>query len=189
VFRRGEFCVEDGAKHLLVLSITREFVDRGTRRNRRSAWSSPRKHRAEQRLIACCRSSVKYGSGGRNGCLWMAAGLLLCAASSGGAERPPVSLFSTARGTLQRFQPRGCFGEEARSGIPSLAFETATASESSELYAQRHEAMNGRPILRPGAVVVSSPVMRTLNVLLPRGTTLLRRNPNARRDPLEVDGW
>lgn len=55
-----------------------------------------------------------------------------------------------------------------------------------ESRAQQIEAMNGTPLLRPGASLApaSSPIKRAFDLLLPPGKPLLSKNPNARRNSL-----
>jgi hypothetical protein len=62
---------------------------------------------------------------------------------------------------------------------------TESALTESVLHAERFERMNGRPFLesRGGAP------KRFFDRLPLSGGALLSRNPNARRNPLEVDGW
>ena len=55
----------------------------------------------------------------------------------------------------------------------------------SELHAERFEWMNERPMLQSREMAPR----RWLDRLPLSGGALLSKNPNARRNPLEVDGW
>ena len=101
---------------------------------------------------------------------------------------PPLHLLAVRRATLQ--PPSALVAESTnRSEVTEFRIQTAKAREAPELYIQRHEAMKGRSPLRTPAPVSSSRFVRTLDALLPAKSTLFGKNPNARRDPLDVDGW
>jgi hypothetical protein len=71
-----------------------------------------------------------------------------------------------------------------------FALETRSEETSVEVRVQQIEAMNGGPIMRLGGGAGSSGgsrgVGRALEFLLPKGSSLLSKNPNARRDPLRI---
>jgi hypothetical protein len=71
-----------------------------------------------------------------------------------------------------------------------FVLETPSDDASVEVRVQQIEAMNGGPIMRLGGGAGSSGgsrgVGRALDFLLPKGSSLLSRNPNARRDPLRM---
>lgn len=70
-----------------------------------------------------------------------------------------------------------------------FVLETPKEQASVELRVQQIETMNGRTMMRSGIGAGSSgrpKVGRALDFLLPKGRTLLSRNPNARRDPLRM---
>ena len=60
-----------------------------------------------------------------------------------------------------------------------------TALSESAVHAERFERMNERPILQSREAAPK----RFLDRLPLSGGALLSKNPNARRNPLEVDGW
>ena len=66
----------------------------------------------------------------------------------------------------------------------SAAFTEMPLSED-ELHAKRFERMNERPILQSSGEAPK----RFLDRIPFSGGALLSKNPNARRNPLEVDGW
>jgi hypothetical protein len=66
----------------------------------------------------------------------------------------------------------------------SAEFTESTQTES-VLHAERFERMNGRPFLESRGAAPR----RFFDRLPLSGGALLSRNPNARRNPLEVDGW
>jgi hypothetical protein len=66
----------------------------------------------------------------------------------------------------------------------SAEFGEGPLSESA-LHAERFEWMNERPMLQSRKMEP----LRFLDRLPLRGGALFSRNPNARRNPLEVDGW
>jgi hypothetical protein len=71
-----------------------------------------------------------------------------------------------------------------------FVLETPSEETSVEVRAQQIEAMNGAPIMRVGGKAGTSGgsrgVGRALDFLLPKGSSLLSRNPNARRNPLRM---
>ena len=66
----------------------------------------------------------------------------------------------------------------------SAEFGEVDFSESA-VHAERFERMNGAPMVQSR----KADPLRFLDRLPLRGGTLFSKNPNARRNPLEVDGW
>jgi len=129
-----------------------------------------------------------------------AAILLGCLVHCGAADPPPLKLFvRPTAAALKR-------AHDARTNAPPPAtnrlkltniveefiVETSQPGEDSfERSRRRFESMNLAPPLRKGAPrdSASKGAARVLrNLPLPSGG-LLSKNPNARRNPLEVDGW
>lgn len=73
--------------------------------------------------------------------------------------------------------------------VEELMIQTKVATEI-DLLVQRHEAMNGRPLLSPPPIVRdTSRFQRTLDSLLPRNGTFLQQNPNALSSPLRMSEY
>ena len=95
---------------------------------------------------------------------------------------PPVSLFVLTRSELRKPPPAD------HNPSVAVALETPSADRF-EARLQRSATMNGTPLLREPARTSSGFFQRAGKLVGPRGATLFGKNPNARRDPLIVDGW
>lgn len=73
--------------------------------------------------------------------------------------------------------------------LEDLSLDIAQRGEAeAELEAKQFESMNGRPVL-DRRTLPAKPWQSVLRAVSGSGGGLLSRNPNARRNPLEVDGW
>jgi hypothetical protein len=70
-----------------------------------------------------------------------------------------------------------------------FALQTRSTAPELGLLIQRHAAMNGTAPLRVRPALREGKFQRTIDLLLPPKATFFQKNPNARRNPLEVDGW
>jgi hypothetical protein len=73
--------------------------------------------------------------------------------------------------------------------VEEFSVGTSVSSEISvELYSHRYESMNRVPFMSTRARSGAAGVVGFLQKAVPSGG-LLSKNPNVRRNPLEVDGW
>jgi hypothetical protein len=105
--------------------------------------------------------------------------------ASGSDIGPATNLFCLPAPAL-----RPLSAKEVHVGQPTAEFllQTRKAGPELGLLMQRHEAMNGSSLLKVRPTAPSG-IQRTLDRFLPPNRTLFSKNPNARRDPLAVDGW
>jgi hypothetical protein len=104
------------------------------------------------------------------------------------ADTPAPRLFDLPRPQLRPLSPQQLARAPAKNAVPRLeeiALQTKTSSDLG-LRVQRHEAMNGSPLLiqRPANRDTSS-FRRTLDSFLPPGGAFLGKNPNALSSPLD----
>ena len=108
----------------------------------------------------------------------------------GADPAPPAHLFTLAPPALRSaHEPAAQVRFQPPVSTENFTLQTAKAPAALELLIQRHEAMNGRPLLDSVPVRRAEGFQRTLDLFLPPKTTLFRKNPNARRDPLVIDDW
>jgi hypothetical protein len=114
-------------------------------------------------------------------------GLMLASllVSPKGAETAPaLELFSLPRPQLRSTTP-----VTGSAPQPDFALQTRSATPETEALVQQHAAMNGSSPLRARPAPHASRYDRTVNWLLKPKAAFFGKNPNARRNPLEVDGW